>query len=35
LIAKIMGWETAFTDSVYRAAMILANREKMNHPERK
>ena len=35
LIAKIMDWETAFTDSVYRAAVILANREKKNHPERK
>jgi len=35
LIAKIMGWETAFTDSVYRAAVILANREKVNHPARK
>ena len=33
LIAIIKSWEEKFTDSVYRATMILANRERKIHPD--
>lgn len=35
LITKIRGWEEQFTDAIYRAALIIATKEKAKHPNYK